>query len=58
MEFFTNEQLKTISNTSTTMTNKTLIYETPHIEVIEVDVEQGFASSNTDTEGYTPEGWN
>lgn len=51
MEFFTNEQLKTISNTSTFMTKKTLDYETPHIEVIEVDVEQGFASS------YDSENW-
>lgn len=33
------------------MTNKTLTYETPHIEVIEVDVEQGFAAS------YDSENW-
>lgn len=34
------------------------VYESPQIELIEVEVEQGFATSNTsDTEPYTPVGW-
>ncbi len=32
------------------MTKKTLAYETPHIEIIEVEIEKGFANSIEDTE--------
>lgn len=32
-------------------------YESPHIEVLEVKVEQGFANSLEDIERNTPIGW-
>lgn len=34
------------------MTKKTMIYESPQIEFIEVEVEKGFASSNNNRNEY------
>ena len=31
-------------------------YEAPVVEIIEVEVEKGFASSGSGTEGYDPDG--
>lgn len=41
------------------MTQEKLLYQSPEIEVIEISVEKGFATSNTpqDTENYNNQPW-
>ena len=39
------------------MTQEKLPYQSPEIEVIEIEVEKGFATSNGSTENYNPNQW-
>lgn len=39
------------------MTQERLSYQSPEIEVIEIEVEKGFATSNGSTEDYNSNKW-
>ena len=39
------------------MEQKKLLYDSPLVEYIEVEVEKGFATSNGSTEGYNSYPW-